>query len=91
MNETTDSRGIVFVILLVLGVLAILAGLFRARQNWRRDQEPYGRDTRKLDVLRHPERYAEEHAVSGIQRLARFGALLLAAALVIVLFKLITR
>lgn len=91
MNEATDLREIAFVILLVLGVLAIVAGLFRARQNWRRDQEPYGRATRKLDVLRHPERYAEEHAVGGIQLLARFGGLLLAAAVVLVLFKLVSR
>ncbi|MBM4117947.1 hypothetical protein FJ251_09435 [bacterium] len=91
MSETTDLREIVFVILLVLGVLAIVAGLVQARRSWRGDQEPYGRAMRKLDVLRRPERYAQDRAVSGIRLLTRFGSLLLAAAVILLLFKLLAR
>ena len=79
------TRSVAFLILLLLGIVALVGGLLRARLHWRSDVAPYGRQTRSLDVLLHPERYAQSDALRVIRALHITGALLVASAVVLLL------
>lgn len=76
-----------FLILILLGVLALVGGIVWTRLNWRADVPPYGRDTRFFDVTLHPERYATARAVPTIRRLNIAGACAIATALAILVHK----
>jgi hypothetical protein len=78
-----------FLILLFLGIFALLGGMLWARLNWRLDVPPYGRRTRTLDVMLHPERYAKDDSLRAIRTMNLTGALLLASAAVIVGYELL--
>jgi hypothetical protein len=62
-----------FIGLLILGVLALLAGLTLTRLHWRPDIPPYGRRTRFLDVTPHPEAYVKDAQLRVIRTLNRMG------------------
>lgn len=76
-----------FLVLLLLSIAALLGGLLRARVNWRSDIPRHGRRTHFLDVMLHPERYAEDHAQRGIRTLNLAGAVLLASAVGILVYE----
>lgn len=78
-----------FLILLFLGIVTLLGGLLWARQNWRIDVPPYGRQTRAIDVILHPERYAKEESLRAIRTMNVTGGLLLASAAAIVGYELL--
>ena len=78
-----------FVAFVIGGVIALLTGLLLTRLHWRRDIPPYGRNMRLLDVTRHPERYAENAPFGLIRALSAIGALLLAAAGLMVVTEII--
>ena len=80
-------RQAAFLILLLLGVLALVSGVFWTRLNWRPDVAAYGRHTRSLDVLLHPERYAKDDALSVIRTFNVAGLALVAGALGILAYE----
>lgn len=80
MGRSVSAREAAFLILLCLGIGTLLGGVLRTRLNWRRDIPPYGRRTNSLDVILHPERYAEGPALRAIRALNLAGAALLAGA-----------
>jgi hypothetical protein len=69
-----------FLILLFSGILALVCGLGLTRVHWRTDIPPYGRRTRFIDVMLHPERYGKDAPLRAIRSLNLLGALLLGAA-----------
>jgi hypothetical protein len=66
-----------------------LAGLLLTRIRWRPDLPPYGRRTRLLDVALHPEVYAKDAPLRLIRCLNASGAILLAAAVIIVAYEVL--
>jgi len=82
-------REAAFLVLLLLGILALLAGVMWTRLRWRADVPPYGRETRFLDVTLHPERYAREDSLLAIRSLNLAGALLLACAAGLVVYEIL--
>jgi hypothetical protein len=70
---------------LLVGIAFLVAAVGTARWNWRNDIPAFGRRTNVLDVLSHPERYAEPGRASLIRALGVVGALfvLTAAALLV--------
>ncbi len=76
-----------FLSLTLLGVLALVAGLVRARSCWRADIPGYGRRTRTWHVLMHPEQYAQPHAVRMVRVLFVAGLAGIAAGLAILVQK----
>ncbi len=75
--STTETG---FLGLLFSGILALLAGLLLMRLHWRPDIPSYGRQTRFLDVVLHPDRYVKDAPLRAIRSLTVIGALLLAGA-----------
>ena len=82
-------REAAFLVLLLLGVVALLAGVMWTRASWRADVPPYGRGTRFLDVTLHPERYARADSLRAIRSLNLVGALSLACAMGLVVFEIV--
>ena len=80
-----------FKLLLLLGIGALIAGLLRARLNWRDDVPPFSRQTGVLELLVHPERYAKVDAVSGIRLLNGMGVLFLAGAVAVLVHEAVAR
>ncbi len=80
MSRSPDGLELAFLVQLALGTAALVGGVLRARVSWRSDVQPYGRATRLVDVLVHPERYAAEDSLRGIRILNLCGAALLAGA-----------
>jgi hypothetical protein len=76
-----------FLALTLVGVGALVWGIVHTRFNWRPDAAPYGRNTRILDVLLHPRRYAREQAVPAIRVLNIVGVLSLAGGVGILMHK----
>jgi hypothetical protein len=91
MDRSLDVRGIAFLILLALGILALVAGVFRTRQHWRAGLPPYGRGTRSLELLLHPERFARAEVVGSIRILNAIGGLLLLGAVGMLVLELLPR
>ena len=81
MEQTT------FLLLILLGTLALVGGMLWTRLHWRADVPPYSRRTRFLDVTLHPERYAKGQAVPVIRTLNGAGGLGVAGALAILAYK----
>jgi hypothetical protein len=79
-----------FLSLLFTGVAALLAGLMLTRIHWRADISPYGRRTSFLDVTLHPESYVERAPLAAIRTLNVAGAILLAGAVGVVSYELVT-
>ena len=69
-----------FLAALLLGLVALLSGVTWTRLHWRADIGPY-REKAWLDVLMHPERFAEGASIGRVRGLIRAGVVLLAAAL----------
>ena len=88
MGRTVNLTEAAFLILLCLGIVALLGGLLWARLNWRLDVPPYGRRTRAMHVMLHPERYVKEDSLRAIRTLSLSGGLLLASAVAIVGYEL---
>jgi len=78
-----------FLSLLSLGVAALLTGVMLTRFHWRSDIPPYGRRTRLLNVMLHPEAYATNAPLGAIRGLNIAGALLLGGAAVVVAYELL--
>jgi len=78
-----------FLILLFLGVLALLSGRLWTRLYWRTDVSPYGRHTRTLDVLLHPERYAKHESVRMIRTINVAGMVCVASAMAVLAYELL--
>ena len=76
-----------FLGLMLAGVLALVAGMFRVRTCWRPDGPAYGRATRAWDVFLHPERYAEQRAVRAARTLFFAGFVGIAGALAVLAHK----
>jgi hypothetical protein len=89
MGRTVKLTEAAFLILLFLGIVALLGGLLLARLNWRLDVPPFGRRTRAMDVMLHPERYAKEESLRAIRTMNVTGGLLLASAAAIVGYELL--
>ncbi len=85
MGREMNVRETAFLVLLLLGILALLCGVLWTRLNWRPDIPPYGRHTRSLDVTLHPARYAAPHSLPAIRILNVIGAVLLAGATVVLI------
>jgi hypothetical protein len=81
------ARELAFLVLLLLGVVALVAGLLRTRLSWRDDVSPFSRRTPQLDVLLHPERYARGDTVRATRTLDGSGALLLAIAVAVLRYE----
>ncbi len=84
--STTEAG---FLALLFTGLLALLAGVGLTRLRWRRDIPPYGRHTRSLDVMLHPERYAKDAPLGVIRVLTSIGVGLLVCAAVVVAWEIL--
>ena len=69
-----------FLILLVSGISALVAGVAMTRLHWRPDIPPYSRRTRALHVMLHPEEYVKDAPLRAIRSLNLAGGLLLAGA-----------
>jgi hypothetical protein len=83
---TTEN---IFFILLFPGILALLAGVGLTRFYWRWDIPPYGRQTRFLNVVFHPEKYAKDAPLSAIRILNLTGVLFLAGAVCISAYEIL--
>lgn len=70
----------VFLTALILGDALLIASFVIARLNWRRDVPPYNLRTSSLDVLRHPEKYAELRVLGRVRALQIAGVILLIVA-----------
>jgi hypothetical protein len=81
-------RETAFLILIALGVAALISGLIWTRLHWRVDVQPY-RKTLWLEVVLHPERFAEGPAQGVVGRVNRVALLLLLAAVGIVLLEIV--
>jgi len=66
--------------LLLAGNLLLVAGLFRTRQTWRGDIEPFRRGSPIFQIMLHPERFATPERLAEIRRLNLFGVICLGAA-----------
>jgi hypothetical protein len=84
-----DLTQALFLGLLFLGLGSLLSGVFWTRLNWRQDVRPFGRWTSSLDLVRHPERYANQDAVRAIRTMTVTGRLLLAGAAAMVAYELL--
>lgn len=69
-----------FLSLLFSGIGALVAGAGLTRLHWRPDIPPYGRRTRSLHVMLHPERYVKDAPLCAIRSLNVAGSLLVAGA-----------
>jgi hypothetical protein len=78
-----------FLVLLFSGVCALIVGMLWTRLNWRPDILPYGRRTRSLDVMLHPERYATQDALRSIRVLTVTGAMCVTGAVVVLAYELL--
>ena len=78
-----------FLALLFPGIAALVAGVGLTRFYWRSDIPPYGRRTRSLHVMLHPEEYARDASLRAIRVLNFAGALLLAAAATVLVYDLV--
>jgi hypothetical protein len=78
-----------FLILLFLGVFALLSGRVWTRLCWRSDVSPYGRHTRNLDVMLHPECYATPESVRMIRTMNVAGAVCVAGAVAVLAYELL--
>ncbi len=76
-----------FLGLMLLGIVALVGGMAYARLCWRREIPAYGRSTRTWDVLFHPERYAEAHAVRTIRALFLMGLIGIVGGVVVLAHK----
>jgi Na+/H+ antiporter NhaC len=83
-------RQVAFLVLLILGVLTLVGATFLARRNWRPDIAPYGRRTRPLDLMLHPERYAKAESIRTIRVISLVGMVCLLGALVVVGYDILT-
>jgi hypothetical protein len=77
-----------FVCVWVAGIVSLVAGLFVARQNWRPDVQPFGRQSRVFDIAIHPDRYATRQSLGTIRLFNLAGATLLASGIVMLLLEL---
>ncbi len=80
MTRSVNGTEAAFLILVLLGTVALVGGMLWTRLHWRADVAPFGRQTRSLDVTLHPERYAKSHALHVIRTLNLTGVLLVASA-----------
>jgi hypothetical protein len=78
-----------FLCLLFSGIAALIGGLLLTRFHWRPDIPPYGRRTRSLHVIVHPERYVTDAPLTAIRILTAAGSLLLAGAVGVVAYELL--
>ena len=76
-----------YLILIGGAILARLVGLMLTRMHWRDDIAPYSRGTKFLDVTLHPERYVKGAPLRTIWILNVAGALLLAGAVVVLVYE----
>jgi hypothetical protein len=81
---TTETA---YLILIGGAILARLVGLMLTRMHWRDDIAPYSRGTKFLDVTLHPERYVKGAPLRTIWILNVAGALLLAGAVVVLVYE----
>lgn len=77
-----------FLVLILMGTVALISGMMWTRLHWRTDVPAYGRESSALDVTLHPERYATPDAVGVIRLLFRTGLLLVGIAVVIIGYEL---
>ena len=85
-----ELRGILFLVFFGIGLACLLGGLFLTRLTWRADVEPYGRRTRFLEVVVHPERFARGERLAIIRALTTTGALSILLALAVIAWELAT-
>jgi hypothetical protein len=78
-----------FLSLLFSGIAALIGGLLVTRVHWRPDIPPYGRRTRSLQVIVHPERYVRDAPLTAIRILNAAGFLLLTGAAAVVGYDLV--
>ena len=78
-----------FLGLLFSGITALVVGVGLTRLHWRPDIPPYGRRTRSLQVMLHPERYVNDAPLRAIRTLNVAGSLLLAGAVGTVAYELL--
>lgn len=78
-----------FVCLLLLGIVALVAGLVLTRLHWRSDLEPFGRGTRYLPLLLHPDRYVRAAPLRSIRALNLAGVLLIVGAIGVLVAELL--
>jgi hypothetical protein len=74
-----------FLVALFSGIIALVCGMLLIRANWRGDVVPFGRHSRTLDILLHPEKYARPELLRVIRTLNWMGLafLLIAVGLLI--------
>jgi hypothetical protein len=87
MTWNLDRLEIAFLVQLALAIAALVGGSSRTRMNWRPDIEPYGRATRAVDVLLHPERYAVEQSLRGVRILNLCGLVLLVGTMCVLAWR----
>jgi hypothetical protein len=75
-----------YLIFLIAGILCLVGGLFFTRLTWRPDVEPFGRNSRLLQIALRPERYAGPARLSLIRTLNACGGLLLLGAIAVLVF-----
>jgi hypothetical protein len=75
-----EATKTVFLISLFSGIIALVAGIGITRFHWRKDIPPYGRNTRMVDVIFHPEKYVKDGPLRIIRSLNLVGTFLLIGA-----------
>jgi hypothetical protein len=70
----------VFLTSLILGDLLLVASFAITRLNWRADEPPCNLRASSLDVLRHPEKYAQPQVLRRVRALQIAGVILLIVA-----------
>lgn len=82
-----------YLVLLIGGILAVVAGVALTRLSWRDDIEPYHKQgpalPSTLQLAVHPERFAKPDRLTEIRWLHRVGALLLGGAVVVVVYDIV--
>ena len=82
-----------YLVLLIVGILTMLAGLYLTRQTWRDDIPPYRTLgptlPMTLQIAVHPERFAKPDRLPQIRRLNLAAALLLCGAVGVVIYDIV--
>jgi hypothetical protein len=85
VGKTNKVIEAVFLGALLTGVVSMVAGVALARLNWLSEVPPYGRQTPKLNVLLHPDKYATPDVRPLIRTLNKAGIVLVMVAVLALL------
>lgn len=84
-----QSGMVLWLLLLLGGNLALVAGLFLTRRTWRSDVAPFDRGSPTLRILLHPEEFATTERLGQIRFLNWTGLVLLAGSSVLLIAQLV--